>query len=249
VGVKGAADTETADWIARVRSEFDGLMPRLAADLVIPADGKTVVALLFETDRLPFVIKNPVFGTPQGGPVQREVPWREGTAVRSAARDELLLLLTPLTRLPEVSVLGAALRVTDLHGLRPQAIGWGLDLYLYITPAGEERVVIPSHQCELFAYMHGETAQIPFGPVSFGCGSVLNTATRTEVILASPGQVTLSATFQTRPPLANTEGCVRITGRLRPIKAEAAAPLDVELMPKHDPSYLAKWVCGCHDCW
>jgi hypothetical protein len=248
-GVTGVSDTETADWLARVRSEFEGLMPRLADDLIIPADGKTVVALLFETDRLPFLVKNPAYGTSQGGPVQREVPWREGTAVRSATRDELLRLLSPLTKLPEVEVLGAALRLTDLHGLKPPVIGWSLDLYLYITPEGDGRLVIPSHKCELFALRECEMVRMAFGPVTFGCGSALNTVTRTEVILSSPGLVTLTATLQTPPPLSSIGGRVRITGHLQPIKAHGSIPLEVELSPKHDPASVARWVWGRHEGW
>jgi hypothetical protein len=224
LGVTGASDNETAEWLAKVRSNFDGLMPSLSSDLVIPVRGKTVVALLFETDRAPFVVKNPVFGQPQGGPVQREVPWREGTAVRSATRDELLRLLVPLARLPTVEVLGAALRVTDLHGLRPAAIGWSLDLYLYITPEDERRVVIAAHACELFALQEGGAERITFGPVTFGCGSALNTATRTELILTSPGLVTVTASCQTPPPLRSVEGNVRVGGRLQPLRRTLPSP-------------------------
>jgi hypothetical protein len=36
-------------------------------------------ALLFDTSRRPFVVKNPVYGNVNGGPVAFEVPWREGT--------------------------------------------------------------------------------------------------------------------------------------------------------------------------
>jgi hypothetical protein len=249
LGVRGASDNDMADWLAKVRAEFDGLMPPLSSDLIIPLEGKTVVALLFETDRVPFIVRNPVFGQPQGGPVQREVPWREGTGVRSATRDELLRLLVPLARLPTVEILGAALRVTDLHGLRPAAIGWSLDLYLYLMPADERRVIIASHACELFALQEGGSEQITFGPVTFGCGSALNTATRTELILTSPGLVTLTASCQTPPPLPTVEGHVRIRGRLQPFNANAFVPLDLELTPEHDPGYLAKWVWGRHDCW
>ncbi len=44
------------------------------------------------------MVKNPTFGKQNGGPVQREVPWREGTAVRSSTHTDLILLLSPLQR-------------------------------------------------------------------------------------------------------------------------------------------------------
>ena len=73
--------------------------------LNIPVDNKTVVALLFETDRAPFVIKNQAYGSPGGGSVELEVPWRENTAIRSARRSDLIRLLAPLELLPEIEIL------------------------------------------------------------------------------------------------------------------------------------------------
>jgi hypothetical protein len=242
-GVTGAPENETADWLAGVRSEFDALMPRLIADLAIPVDGKTVVALLFETDRLPFVVKNQAFGRAAGS-VEREVPWREGTAVRSATREDLLRVLSPLARLPEVETLGAALCV--LH-VQP-GLAWSLDLYLYVTPTGEERLVIPVHRCEFGAVLV-DGFQIEFASISFGCEPGLNTATRTEIILEGPGLVSVTAYSQTPTPIATSEGHVRISGRMRPIKAHTSIPVELDLAPKHDPNFLAKWTWGRHDCW
>ena len=61
-------------------------------------------ALYFETDRAPFVVKNQ-----EGGTIQREVPWREATGVKSATRSQLLRLLSPLQRLPSLEVIGGTL--------------------------------------------------------------------------------------------------------------------------------------------
>jgi hypothetical protein len=100
-GITGARYEDLANWYARVKTHFNGLAPGLT-DLNIPIDGKTVVALLFETNRAPFVVKNPAFGKAEGGPVQLEVPWREGTSIRSATRADLLRLLSPLETLSEI---------------------------------------------------------------------------------------------------------------------------------------------------
>jgi hypothetical protein len=54
----------------------------LPLHLGVPRGDKTLVALWFETDRAPFVVKNP-----EGGAITREVTWREGTAIRSATRE------------------------------------------------------------------------------------------------------------------------------------------------------------------
>jgi hypothetical protein len=80
--VLGVVAPDPAVWRPAFASHFDGLAPSLV-DLVVPRRDKAVLALLFETDRAPFVGKNPQFGS-AGVVIEREVPWREGTAVRSA---------------------------------------------------------------------------------------------------------------------------------------------------------------------
>jgi len=82
--VPGVPDSDTAQWWPQVQRWFDGVAPRLV-DLAVPHDSVTVVALLFETDRAPFVVKNPA-----GGKIGFEVPWREATSIRSARRDDLV---------------------------------------------------------------------------------------------------------------------------------------------------------------
>lgn len=87
-----------------MKAEFDELAPE-PVSLNIPVDGVTIVALYFETDRAPFVVKNPV-----GGTVQREVPWREATSIKSATRSQLIRLLTPIQKLPTVEVVACRFR-------------------------------------------------------------------------------------------------------------------------------------------
>jgi hypothetical protein len=245
-GVQGAPYQETSEWLAKVKSEFNGLMPRMT-DVNVPVDGKTVVALFFETDRVPFVVKNPAHGKPDGGPVAWEVPWREGTSVRSATRDELLRLLSPLAQLPDVEILGASIRAVTERG---NSIAWPLSIYLYITPMSDTPVVIPAHKCEIFAEMEGETFLEAPGWIAFGSNSALNSATRTELVVTSPGLFTLTGSFGTFPPLTPAAK-VRIKGKLRPVRSDSAIPLDIELLgtTRQDSNYLAMWTYGRHDCW
>src|SRR5438874_12877281 len=49
---------DTADWWSRVQSRFEGIPPTLT-DVALSVDGKNVKALLFDTDRRPFVVKTP----------------------------------------------------------------------------------------------------------------------------------------------------------------------------------------------
>lgn len=86
---------ELANWLRSVESFFDGFAPRLAIDVNVRIDGDTVVALYFETHQgAPFV----VIGT-KGSYPEFIVPWREGTALRAARRDDLLRILVPIRRL------------------------------------------------------------------------------------------------------------------------------------------------------
>jgi hypothetical protein len=98
-GVIGANYAEMSDWLAGISKQFNELTPR-CYDLNVPTkDGKTVVALVFETDRAPYVVKNPAFGNTTGEGVKFEVPWREGTIIRSATRSDLMLLFTDVALL------------------------------------------------------------------------------------------------------------------------------------------------------
>jgi hypothetical protein len=108
IGVKGANHIDLADWYPRIQSEFDAIAPPLL-DLNVPWNDLTIVALFFETDRAPFVVKNPLHGKQGGGAISLEVPWRTNTLVRSANRSELLRLLSPLQMLPSIEVLAASL--------------------------------------------------------------------------------------------------------------------------------------------
>lgn len=103
-GVIGVNITDLASWYSTVESCFNELAPRMIP-LNIPVDGKTVVALFFETDRAPFVVKNPVYGSKGAGAVELEVPWRENTSIRSARCSDLIRLLAPLERLPEIEII------------------------------------------------------------------------------------------------------------------------------------------------
>src|SRR5262249_17835092 len=122
-GVTGADYNELANWYPPVQSQFDALAPRLV-DVNVPWKGKTVVALLFETDRFPFVVKNPVNGQPGCGPVSLEVPWRENTATRSATRSDLIRLISPLRNSLDVEGLDAGLCAYPRRGGFYSCLDW-----------------------------------------------------------------------------------------------------------------------------
>ena len=85
---------ELANWLRSVESFFDGFAPRLPIDANFRMEGNTVVTLYFETHQgAPFVVK----GT-KGSYPEFVVPWREGTSLRAARRDDLLKILVPIRR-------------------------------------------------------------------------------------------------------------------------------------------------------
>lgn len=105
--VVGASKEELAEWWPQVQTGFDREPPTLTLAVPVHSDDKTVVALLFDSSRAPFVVRNPQFNQPGGDRIQFEVPWREGNATRTARREDLLRILVPAAKVPELEVLNA----------------------------------------------------------------------------------------------------------------------------------------------
>jgi len=243
--VTAAEPQDLADWWPQVRACFDGLAPGLV-NLAVPTGDGTVVGLLFDTTRAPFVVRNPAHGTPGGGPVEWEVPWREGTAVRSARREDLVRLLVPLQQLPEVELLTCRLVVNvQTRGSAPtqtQSLTWDLRMELYITPVSDAAVVIPFHRSTLTlavpGFLEERTMQARFEPrhalrydALFQRGgrevqSLTVDSTVDEAIITGPGLVKVSewfetAAIQTAPP-------DRALVRLVALPVHTLAPITVD---------------------
>jgi len=144
-GLTGIDGDDLAEWWPQVTKCFDGIPPAIR-DIRMMVDQFPIVAMVIETERLPFVIKSS-----EGGVPERWVPWREGTRTRSATRDELVRLLSPLAVMPEFEVLSVKLtsrfpktgaeekeseqeQKLDLHGR------------IYVTPLNRDRLVFPFHK-------------------------------------------------------------------------------------------------------
>jgi hypothetical protein len=114
-GIPGVQREEFTNWWQSMHSQFESAIAPIPEMLVIPFDTKSVVAILFGTDRAPFLVKNPKYGN-AGESVEWEVPWREGTKTRTSTRADLLKLLVPLRHTPRIDVLGSALRAETEDG-------------------------------------------------------------------------------------------------------------------------------------
>jgi hypothetical protein len=190
--VIGADHNELSSWYKQVESSFDELAPGLT-DVNIPVDGKTIVALLFDTGRRPFVVK-----ATGGGPVTHEVPWRGSTSTRSAKRAELIRLLDDIPRLPRWEAINGTLSVerTDRPRVRGNDRLWQLHAKLYVEPDGPATISVPFHRCvgRLNFPEFGSTPKLrnirlaPYDP-----RSVNLRGSNADLVIGGPGMVTLEA--------------------------------------------------------
>jgi hypothetical protein len=228
--VVGAPPSEFANWYPAVEKEFDALAP-VCTLLNVPHPDGAVVALLVETDRFPYVVRNAVHGQPSGGPVSFEVPWRNGNRTDSAKRAELIKLLTPVAKLPEVELLAAGVWAKEIRPPEPQHVSWRLDVYLFVTPRGDTPVVIPAHRCES-SIMPSEAGgyRLPLSDFSLGSDSPVNVRTKSAITLNTPSLVIITAKYsQTSYNLPLKSETVRVAGKARPIGAEGSIDWSCEL--------------------
>lgn len=229
-GIVGAERKEMADWMSGVESQFDGLAPSIQ-DVVVPCESEVLVALLIDTERAPFVVKNPVAGQQGGGPVALEVPWRAGTKVRSARRQDLLRILVPVSRLPNVQFVDAELQVD-----RKLAIGHpsgplikvDLTANLYLMSAFERRIAIPFHECEASATLGLNGEHVVLDEIEFSVPRVasLGSAGRTQA--ASDVAVTSdSSLFLSGPEKVQFRAWTNLS--YRPEIAHSVAKIEIKL--------------------
>lgn len=257
-GVIGVRHEEFSNWFKSVASCFDGLPPS-CDDLNVPRKEAAITALLFDTVRAPFVVRNPRHGKVQGDVIALEVPWREGRQTRSARREELLRLLVPITHVPAIEWLEATLTSRETtptsEGGAPargndRCFAWWLQARLYAEPASDLRLVIPFHRCEVHIQLPGQTEKRKVNSVQLGPPSRLSLAnksvgyesdsytiasTNSEVILEGPGMLSLVANVHTGLPGDwDNSGAARIWIRLRAFGLEK--PMDSVLDLEPDPS-------------
>jgi hypothetical protein len=235
-GVIGASDNDLASWYPAVESCFNEIAPSMIS-LNIPIDGTTVVALLFETDRAPYIIKNSAYGKTGGGSTEFEVPWREGTRLRTARRSDLIRLIAPLELLPDVEIIDVSLAATI--GGQSSSTGnhypdeMSLTAELYIVPKNRQRVVIPFHRCQVEFEISGipvlKAHWIRLNPAESEFrgmrpslpGSLTIQSTAHEIIIDDPGKISLKA-LSARPSSTEdlTNRDIRISIHLLPTGAD-----------------------------
>ncbi len=240
-GVIGVQHGDLADWYAQVKSQFNELAPFMT-DINVPVAGKVIVALLFETDRAPFVVKNP----DGSGSISREVPWREGTAINSATREQLIRLLSPLPSQLAFEVLEGRLICRSSEQTKSDV--WNLDVNLYVETDIGQAVIIPFHRCGISITIQSKgdvitLQKITLGPpyrYGFSGSSVTSKtieSTSDEVLLYGPGRLILSGeavvSFNDAPAIQVADDVSHVSMRvsLLPVYAEQASIIRAELVP------------------
>lgn len=146
----GAApgEVDAADWWAQVEACFDDVAPS-PVWVHMDVNRRSVLGLGFETDRPPYVVRR------SGDGPNREVPWRDGTRVRSANRYDLLKVLVPTLARPRIRALepGTATVSLDYSDYKPEPRKddpdrqrWAFNINLYLETAG--LLIVPDHLCE-----------------------------------------------------------------------------------------------------
>jgi hypothetical protein len=259
-GVCGADPTELANWFATVRSQFNDAYPD-PQDLNVRTGNHTLVALLFDTQRAPFVVKNPAFGSPGGGSVEFEVPWREGRRTRTAKREDLIRLLAPFVLLPEIEFLDLTVSVHERKSAdRPAECTWYVRGEVYVIPSDAKAVVFPFHRCKLaLRFADGATIDLSSEfrlseprniSVAFTRGenltsykdSVTVESSSSEAVFLGPGLARVYSSSTDSVSSERMNGAITVVLSLHIAGASTPQSMHIELQPtKPDKNELAKW--------
>lgn len=239
-GVKGVNYKDYAEWFSRVNSQFDEQISPEGTCINVPYEGLTVAAILFETDRAPYVVKNP-----SGTAIHFEVPWRSNTSTKTANRSQLLQILMPSQNIPKIDVLSGELTIQeDIH---EKDWHWYIKLYLYVSSNIKTPIVIPFHQCKVLLEIEEvpiqiELKNIKLSPPPLNSGrwhyrvmgtpdstpsqrpehdSINIDGTSSEIMIKGAGKFELSGTAKTKS--------IDSTFLTRPIKVKAKLqPVDTD---------------------
>lgn len=222
--ITGATSNEVSDWYAKLSAEYDREVPALVHTLSVHSGDKTVVALLFDSSRAPYVIKNPTAGQPSAGPVQYEVPWREGNHIRTARREHLLRILVPETYMPDLECLSAT--ITYQHG---DGLYWRYRLQANLFASVAGRCTLIAHRTRLvFTPDYLGSAHTSQPLVSFGIDPISSNDMYTRTLHeTSHFQLIAEDMSQSIGPLLPAE--IIVTAYVAVDRADKAVPLEIKL--------------------
>lgn len=146
-GVVGWSPPDLAEFLPKVWRFFEGHYPSFV-DVHFEYNGKQCTVLAFDASRPPYLVKNENFGG-SGVVIEREIPWRDGTRLRTANRADVLRLILDQTRLPDVEILKTGVsRYSTKQAGELQDVLIPIDLWVefYLVPLDEKPVIIPIHR-------------------------------------------------------------------------------------------------------
>ena len=139
-------NTDPATWWAQFEARFDEVAPELMRHITVSISAEErVVALLFRTDRAPYVVKG------KGDGAELEVPIRAGTRTRSAKRHELIRMLYPAASVPQLTILDGTLRLSPPQyygGDSDEELMLSLTLEILFEHAGATPSFMPFHAAQ-----------------------------------------------------------------------------------------------------
>jgi hypothetical protein len=140
-----------AEYMPQVWSYFQCDPPEFNA-VSLEFSGKHCMALGFYSARPPYLVKNPAFGKEPGHVIESEIPWRDGTKVRTARRDEVMRLLMDYTLSPEIEVFEGEVFEVPLNpnDKKPPDGYVTLAVYLsfYLMPRSNDPIIVPHHRIQ-----------------------------------------------------------------------------------------------------
>jgi len=190
-------------------------------------EGLQVIYL--ECEDAPYVVKNAAYGR-DPEKVALEVPWREGTAVRSARHSDLIRVLVPRLRVPEVEAINPTCRAR--FGSNPPGVV-ELTSLLYLVPTSRDLLVIPYHRCKASIRLDERDPKTEGIAVRFEAigvnGSPWLSASNTELSLTGPGSAYLHVL--TEMDVSALRECQKVTAALRlgMVPGDISCPLEMTL--------------------
>lgn len=260
IGVVAPSDSDLAQWWAQVRTWFDGEAPRMR-DFIVHTESGPIHVLQFDSAAGPFVVRNPEYGKPGAGSIEREVPWRSGTSVRSATREDLVRILAPLQPLPAIQLLKASLTLQESQTQEPfydekclpvelePHLTWLIWLEMYVSPQVGTVSVLPVHQTDVEVSVGGATLEtITDGkahysrPSYWGVNrsqpdSVSVEVTSSEAVVHLPGRLYYNARLLEPLRAVEPAQSAEVRFQVMPVYTEHSVRLDVTLNssePVHD---------------
>lgn len=152
--IAGADDIEISDWHKTFVAQFDEPAPHFTEVIMTFAE-KRVVAVQFDTDRPPYVVK-------VDGAVSREVPYRQGTHVNSANRSQLMRLLAPVVSRPVFEPVRGSGKIISPIRIAGQDRSYHTSVLLRVfavQPANQQLVLI-SHRAQVRIVANGRSFPI-----------------------------------------------------------------------------------------